>query len=791
MRHTRCRWLVLFVLILAVTSFPAVAQVVVATLPTGGYPSSVAANSVTNNTYVANFCGDDPSCQSNGTVTLISGATGATQSIAVGDYPVFVAVNSVTNKIYVTNSCATDLSCSSPGSVSVIDGVTLATQTVTVGYSPAMLAVNSATNKIYVVNGCGNDPSCASAGTVTVIDGSTLAKQTVTVGFSPAGVAVNATTNTTYVANTCGPDLSCSNFGTATVINGGTLGTQSVTLDYAPYDVDVNATTNTIYVDNYCGTDPNCGSAGTLTVINGSTLSTQRVAVDFAPFDVKVNAQANNIYVPNNCGIDPNCASTGTVTVINGTTLATSDVNVGAFPIKAAVNSVANKIYVVNSCGNDTSCGSSGTVTAIDGTSNATVPIAVGDQPVGASVNSSANTVYVANSVDNTASQIGGATTLQLVNVAPCRLVDTRSGSGGPIQGGTFATFNLPQLAQANGCSNLSSAAAFSLNVTLIPSGGPVGYLTIWPASQSQPVVSTMNSDGRVKANAAIVSAGVSGGVSVYVTDTSDLVLDTDAYFAPATQSTLEFYPLTPCRVADTRNSGEPQGLGPPSLSAGVPRNFPLLNATTCFQQVPSGVTVAAYALNFTAVPHGPLGYLTVWPFGQNQPVVSTLNAPTGAVTANAAIVPAGTSGEISAFAFNDTDLIIDINGYFAAPGQNGLSLYPTVPCRVLDTRPPSGNGAFSGTLSPPVDVLGSPCGIPPQSQAYTLNATAVPVGSLGYLTLWPDGQQQPVVSTLNAYDGAVTSNMALVPSGNQGMIDAFANGTTNLILDISSFFAP
>jgi hypothetical protein len=179
---------------------------------------------------------------------------------------------------------------------------------------------------------------------------------------------------------------------------------------------------------------------------------------------------------------------------------------------------------------------------------------------------------------------------------------------------------------------------------------------------------------------------------------------------------------------------------------------------------------------------------LTVWPTNQPQPVVSTLNAPTGTVTANAAIVPAGSmGGEVSTFASNDTDLLIDIDGYFAVVGQGGLSLYPLPPCRVLDTRP----NDFSGTLSPPVDVLSSPCPVPSQAQAYVFNATVVPVGSLGYLTLWPDGISQPVVSTLNASDGAVTSNMAIVPAGNQGKVDAFAQGTTNLLLDISSYVAP
>jgi hypothetical protein len=70
------------------------------------------------------------------------------------------------------------------------------------------------------------------------------------------------------------------------------------------------------------------------------------------------------------------------------------------------------------------------------------------------------------------------------------------------------------------------------------------------------------------------------------------------------------------------------------------------------------------------------------------------------------------------------------------------------------------------------------------------LNATVVPRGFLGYLTLWSDGQLQPVVSTLNAGDGSVTSNMGIVPTSN-GSIDAYAAGLTQLIIDISSYFAP
>ena len=141
-------------------------------------------------------------------------------------------------------------------------------------------------------------------------------------------------------------------------------------------------------------------------------------------------------------------------------------------------------------------------------------------------------------------------TAAQFVPVTPCRLVDTRQNGGAPIQGGTWQTFTLPTL---GGCNIPPTATAYSLNVTVIPQGR-LGYLTIWPTGRSQPNVSTMNStDGRVKANAAIVPAGSSGAVNVFASNTTNVLLDIDGYFTTPGGSTYQFYPLTPCRIIDTR----------------------------------------------------------------------------------------------------------------------------------------------------------------------------------------------------------------------------------------------
>jgi hypothetical protein len=195
-----------------------------------------------------------------------------------------------------------------------------------------------------------------------------------------------------------------------------------------------------------------------------------------------------------------------------------------------------------------------------------------------------------------------------------------------------------------------------------------------------------------------------------------------------------------------------------------------------------------AYSLNFTLVPTEPVSYLTVYPTGESLPIVSTMNDPTGTIEANAAITPAGSGGDISVYVTQTTNLVVDINGYFAPVGAGALFLYALPPCRVLDTRDPTGSPPFQGAIN--VNVIGTGCGGTNAAQAYVFNATVVPDGALGYLTLWPEGSVQPVVSTLNAINGDITSNMAIVPTSNT-QISAFADGTTFLVLDLFGYFAP
>jgi hypothetical protein len=134
----------------------------------------------------------------------------------------------------------------------------------------------------------------------------------------------------------------------------------------------------------------------------------------------------------------------------------------------------------------------------------------------------------------------------------------------------------------------------------------------------------------------------------------------------PANANPLVFVAMPPCRVVDTRTIG--QGLtgafGPPSLSGGVSRTFPILSSTTC--TIPA--VAQAYSVEMTVVPPGPLAYVTAFPTGQSAPIAAiTVESPQGFMASNTGVIPAGTNGSVDVYASNPTDVVIDINGYYAS----------------------------------------------------------------------------------------------------------------------------
>jgi hypothetical protein len=392
---------------------------------------------------------------------------------------------------------------------------------------------------------------------------------------------------------------------------------------------------------------------------------------------------------------------------------------------------------------------------------------------------------------------------LYFVPVTPCRLMETRpdynyegrTGDFGPPFLTTGATRTLvPQI--SNVCHDIpAKAKAYSLNVPLVPRGA-VDYVTVWPAGEARPDFWTVRSpDGIVVANSALVKAGAGGGIQVFASNPTDLVIDINGYFTEDTG--LLFYPLTPCRVIDTRSDYRPQTgpFGPPTMGARETRAFRFPATPYC--SIPEGAS--AYSMSLTVVPPAPLAYLTAWPSGGSQPNVSSINSPASRVLANGTIVPAGSDGGINIFTFNRTDFLVDINGYFAPEDGTGRGLlyFPVTQCRLVNTQDqtlpqPFGPPAMESETTRTISLSGSTrCpGLPSSAKAWALNVTATPNGSaLPFLTMWPSGNSRPNASQLNAFQGQTVSNSAIVPAGTGGSIDLFVFRKTNVALEVAGFF--
>jgi len=161
--------------------------------------------------------------------------------------------------------------------------------------------------------------------------------------------------------------------------------------------------------------------------------------------------------------------------------------------------------------------------------------------------------------------------------------------------------------------------------------------------------------------------------------DSQATAAKTNQRSATVLASTLVFVGIAPCRLVETRDGSLPAPFGPPTMGASQIRTITVPTSTRC--NIPS--SAQAYSLNFTVVPSGFLGYLSAWPTGNRpSPDVSILNSLTGQVIANAAVIPAGTSGSFDVFVTNVTEVVIDINGYYVFPSAtplNGTASAPAV----------------------------------------------------------------------------------------------------------------
>jgi hypothetical protein len=370
---------------------------------------------------------------------------------------------------------------------------------------------------------------------------------------------------------------------------------------------------------------------------------------------------------------------------------------------------------------------------------------------------------------------------------SPLRLLDTRNNGGTLGPGGNYVL-------QIGGISAPANATSVILNVT-VTNTTAASSLTLYPTGASLPLASNLNwVAGQTVPNLVSVRLGANGSVTINnPSGNVDVIVDLEGYFAPPVSGTAgQFVTLPPARITDTRTgSGQPNAgmmMAPYSTldvqvtgAGGVP--------LTGAQAVVLNVTVTETTANG--------GYLIVYPTGQAAPLASNLNWMAGQTVPNRVAVGLGTAGKVSfTNAGGNTQLIVDVNGYFTDNTASGTSFTTLTPSRILDTR--NGTGGFStkigagGTISVQVSGQG---GVPAMGTvvppvAVILNVTVVNPTAFGWFIIYPDGTTQPLASDLNFNAGKIVPNLVVVKLGANGKIAIFnANGTSDAVVDVEGWF--
>jgi hypothetical protein len=378
------------------------------------------------------------------------------------------------------------------------------------------------------------------------------------------------------------------------------------------------------------------------------------------------------------------------------------------------------------------------------------------------------------------------------------------SANNGPARTGTMSIAGQTvTVMQASGCPTITvnpgtisqGTVDSTYNQALNATGGTAPYIFSVAGGALPPGLS-------LSANGAISGAPAINGTFNFTVSATDVngCSGSRAYTIKIDGIPLVYYPLPfPIRLFDSRPGqsacDEP---GVPLGASGVRK----VNARgNCFGTLipPTAKAVAGNATVVNFISSG-FNYITLFPCDGTPPIVSNLNFRDNQIIPNFFIAGLCADGGFRIYSSAATDLIIDVTGYFAPPGQGGLYFHPLpAPVRLLDTRPgetacdtPGAPLATNGvkTVAAHRSCLGAT--IPQSAKAIAGNATVVNFISSGFhwITLYPSGALQPNASNLNFSANQIVPNAFVTGLSNDGRFDIYSHAATDFIVDVTGYFS-
>lgn len=237
------------------------------------------------------------------------------------------------------------------------------------------------------------------------------------------------------------------------------------------------------------------------------------------------------------------------------------------------------------------------------------------------------------------------------------------------------------------------------------------------------------------------------------------------------------FTPVTPFRFADSRKALRINKVLANSIkkikvsgTAGLPANATAISA------------------NFTAVSPKATSHLTVYDCAATRPTAAALNFSIGGVVGNAGIFPLSSDGYLCLYSPTETELVIDINGYFANSTRSTFTGMKAV--TVLDTQTRvNSTGRMGASSTVKLDIPALRVGVPGTATAVALTISGIQPTSSGYITAYPCDASRPVVSSVNPISGATTTNLAIVPLAANGDVCFYTFTGTDMRVDVIGYF--
>ncbi|MBI4935632.1 MAG: hypothetical protein HY828_17255 [Actinobacteria bacterium] len=330
-----------------------------------------------------------------------------------------------------------------------------------------------------------------------------------------------------------------------------------------------------------------------------------------------------------------------------------------------------------------------------------------------------------------------------------------------------------------------TDAIAAGINVTAV-SPTANGFVTVYPCNAPRPLASNINYiAGTTVAGASIATIDPTGGVCVYTSAATHLLIDITSEFVLTTHYTT----LTPARLADSR----PTGTTIDGISAAMGRLGP--GSTTVVRLGGRGSLPPhpeAVAITMTAVAPESNGFMSVFPCSAVRPNVANLNFTSGRTTSNSTLAVPDANGDICVYTSAAAHLVLDASGALV-----GEAAYSTAAAgRLIDTRPNGAtvDGLYQGAGMLPSGTttvlrVGGRGNVAADAVAASLNISAVAPVASGFVTVWRCDLERPNTSNINFAVGRTIANSAVATLDDQGDVCVYNSAPTQLVIDVNGAF--